>query len=628
MSLHGPRLTDDGRTAFRVWAPDVSHVVLVLDDGREAACAPVGGGYHEVTVGDAGPGTGYRYLLDGAGPFADPASRSQPEGVSGSSAVVGPRRHARAPWRGLELSAQVICEIHVGTFSPSGTFAGVVDALDDLAGAGYTAVECMPVAEFPGTRNWGYDGVFPFAVQSSYGGPDGLAELTAAAHERQIAVNVDVVYNHVGPDGAVHGHYGPYFTDRYRTPWGDAVNVDGRGSDAVRAYFIEQACYLVGELGVDGLRLDAVHEIVDTSASPFLAELTTAVAALGRALGRTVTVVAESPANDPRLTNATGAGGLGCDASWDDDFHHALRSTLTGERDRYFADFSGIEDLAVATTRGWVLTGRTSATFGRRHGAPLPAGATGERLVVFAQNHDQVGNAGWGERLASALPLDAQYPIAASVLLAPFVPLRFMGDEYGEVAPFHFFTSHSDPALVDAVRRGRATEHGGDPDALVDPQDPATFAACRLDRGRAREPAHQALLDWQRELLAIRRTEPACGSLEPARTSAHAEPASSTLTVLRRADPYLAAPVVATVCRFGGRQAACAGSPTGAGAVDVELPALAGRTWQVRAAHGAPELDRGALVDGLAGPPTLRLDAYAALVLVAGRDESGDPSGA
>jgi maltooligosyltrehalose trehalohydrolase len=621
VSLHGPRLLGDGRTVFRVWAPAISDVTLVLADGREASCAPVDGGYHEVAVRDAGPGTRYRYLLDGAGPFADPASRWQPDGVDGPSAVVGARRRAGAAWRGLALSAQVICEIHVGTFSPVGTFAGVVEALDDLADAGYTAIECMPLAEFPGTRNWGYDGVFPFAVQSSYGGPEGLTELTAAAHERGIAVLVDVVYNHVGPEGAVHGHYGPYFTDRYRTPWGDAVNVDGPGSDAVRAYFIEHACYLVRELGVDGLRLDAVHEIVDTSASPFLAELTSALAALGRALGRTVTVTAESPANDPRLTTPVTAGGLGCDASWDDDLHHALRSTLTGEHDRYFEDFSGIDDLAVASARGWVLTGRRSRTFGRRHGVPLPVGATGDRLVVFAQNHDQVGNAGWGKRLAAVLPLDAQYPIAATILLAPFVPLRFMGEEYGEMAPFHFFTSHSDPALVEAVRRGRALEHGGtDADAIVDPADPTTFEACRLDRSLTRDPAHRALLDWQRELLAIRRAEPSLGSLEPSHATTQSDRASATVSVLRRANDYLAAPVVATVCRFAGHPSESAGSPASPGAVAVELPLLAGHTWQVRAAHGAPGLDVGAILDGLGGSPTIRLESYAALVLVASND--------
>ncbi len=614
MSLHGPRVLGEHATHFRVWAPRASIVTLVCDDGRREHLAAVGDGYHAATLEGAGPGTRYRYLLDDQGPFADPASRSQPDGVHGASEVVATRAPSPASWRGVPLAAQVICELHVGTFSPAGTFAGVAEGLDDLARAGYSVIELMPVAEFSGPRNWGYDGVFPFAVQSSYGGPDGLAALVEAAHERGIAVVVDAVYNHIGPEGAVHGHFGPYFTDRYRTPWGDAVNVDGPGSDAVRAYFVEHACYLVGELGVDGLRLDAVHEIVDTSASPFLAELTTTLSALGRALGRTVTVTAESPANDPRLTAAVAAGGLGCDASWDDDFHHALRSTLTGEKDRFFADFHGLADLGTASCRGWVLAGRHSQSFGRRHGAPLPPETSGDRLVVFAQNHDQIANAGRGERLASALPLAAQYPITLCTLLAPFVPLRFMGEEYGETTPFHFFTSHDDPELARAVRRGRAAELSGD---TLDPQDPATFAASRPDRTRAGSAPHADLLDWQRTLLALRRSEPALGSLEPALATPAADVSTSTLALLRRAGAYLDAPAVVTICRFarqphGGGEAAPAA---------VGIPLLGGRRWEVRAARGARGLAPGDVVGGPDAPaPELVLEGYAAVVAVEVRE--------
>lgn len=630
MTLHGAEHLGEGTTRFRVWAPRAETVALLLGDGREVALRDVGDGYHAADIDRAGPGTRYSYLLDRAGPYPDPASRSQPDGVHGPSEVVETRfptpapPHAAGPaWRGIAVAAQVVCELHVGTFSAAGTFAGVVAGLDHLAEAGYTTIECMPVGEFPGTRNWGYDGVFPFAVQSSYGGPAGLAALVDAAHARGLAVVVDVVYNHLGPEGAVHDSFGPYLTDRYVTPWGRAVNVDGPGSDAVRAYFVEHACYLVGNLGVDGLRLDAVHEIVDTSAVPFIAELTETVHCLGRALGRTVSLTAESPANDPRLTTPVAAGGLGCDASWDDDFHHALRSTLTAERDRWFADFHGITDLATATTRGWVLTGRTSVTFGRRHGAPLPKDFDGGRLTAFAQNHDQIGNAGFGQRLAATLPLDAQFPTTTSVLLSPFVPLRFMGEEYGETAPFFFFTSHSDTELVEAVRQGRAAEvgeNGGGP--TPDPQDAGTFAASRPDRSIARDGIHHELLAWQREMLEIRREEPAFGSLEPGLAISRADPATATLVVVRHAAPGLDAPAVATLCRF---------SPDRA---EVHLEALSGRRWRVRAAHGCGALAAGDILSldtgtdlGAGGPgggdaaggAWLACDGYAVLVLVADR---------
>lgn len=635
MSRHGSEHLGGGATRFRVWAPSRHRVTLLLGDGRSRELDAVEEGYHAATVENVPPGTRYQYLLDGEGPFGDPASRSQPLGVHGPSEVVElpTIEPTGAPWRGMPLAAQVICELHVGTFSPEGTFAGVIAALDRLAVAGYTAVELMPVAEFPGERNWGYDGVFPYAVQSSYGGPAGLAALVGAAHERGIAVLVDVVYNHLGPEGSVHDAFGPYYTDRYSTPWGRALNFDREGSDAVRSYFIEAACYLVAELGVDGLRLDAVHEIVDPTASPFLAELTSAIDAIGRARSRTVTVVAESPANDPRLTTAVSAGGLGCGASWDDDFHHALRATVTGERDRWFADFHGIDDLATAMTKGWVLTGRYSAAFGRRHGMPLPAGFAGERLVAFAQNHDQIGNAGYGQRLTTTVPIEAQFPVTAAVLLSPYVPLRFMGEEYGETSPFYFFTSHSDEELVRSVRTGRAAEVGENGPHL-DPQDLATFDASRPDPSLADDGIHRSLLDWQRELLALRREEPALGSLEPALASATVDDTTATLVLLRRADGYLDAAEVAVVCRlpasYREQQPDQAASPArgddlgapGARAT-AALGALAGRHWWVRALHDAPGLARGELLDWTEPEKaSLQLGRYGTVVLVAASNDA------
>lgn len=497
------------------------------------------GGYH-AGVFPAAAGARYRYLLDGRGPFADPASRSQPEGVHGSSEVVAaPAAEPVGAWHGLPLAAHVICEVHVGTFSATGTFDGVAAALDHLAGSGYSAIELMPVAAFPGERNWGYDGVFPFAVHAGYGGRAGLARLCTAAHRRGIAVVLDVVYNHFGPDGFVHDEFGPYTTDRYRTPWGDAVNVDGPGSDEVRRYFVEHALSAARELGVDGFRLDAVHEIRDQTASPFVAQLAGALHAEARRLGRVLTVVAESPANDPRLVAPRAARGMGLDGVWNDDFCHSLRVALTGQSDRYFGDYEGIEDVATACTEGFVVADRVSPSRQRRHGARPPGPLGGEHLVVFAQNHDQIGNAGFGRRLAAELPMAAHFPISAAVLCSGWVPLRFMGEEYGETAPFHYFTDHSDPALAAAVRQARCEEIGHAGAAAPDPQDPETFAACRPNRSLAGTGVHRELLGWQRRLLALRRAEPALGSLEPERSECWFDPATSSFALLRRADPFL-----------------------------------------------------------------------------------------
>jgi maltooligosyltrehalose trehalohydrolase len=545
---HGAFDLGDGRTRFSVWAPRADRVELVLTERITGTLGREHDGYH-VGVFDAPPGTAYRYRLDGRGPFADPASRSQPEGVHGPSEVVSAAlAEPVAGWRGVPLAAQVVCEVHVGAFSADGTFDGVSDALGDLAAAGYTAVELMPVAAFPGERNWGYDGVFPFAVHAGYGGRDGLRRLCAEAHRLGLAILLDVVYNHFGPDGCILEEFGPYLTDRYRTPWGKAVNVDGEGSDEVRRFFVEQAISALREVGVDGFRLDAVHEIADQTATPFLAEWTAAVHAEGRRAGRVVTVVAESSANDPRLVAPAVAGGIGMDGVWNDDFHHALRVALTGEKDRYFGDYRGAGDLATALTAGFVVAGRTAPSRARRHGARLGQALAGERLTVFAQNHDQIGNGGLGRRLAATLALEAQFPVAATVLCAGFVPLRFMGEEYGEVAPFHYFTDHGDPALARAVREGRRAEIGAyGHEVPPDPQDPATLVSCRLDRGLAARGTHRELLEWQRLLLRVRAEEPALGTLEPERSSCWFDETTQSLALVRRADPAIGARPVAVV---------------------------------------------------------------------------------
>lgn len=600
---HGAFPLDRTRTLFSVWAPRAGRVELVVDDEVAGELPPAGDGYR-AGVFPVPTGTRYRYRLDGRGPFADPASRSQPEGVHGPSEVVTTgSAEPVAGWRGIPLAAQVVCEVHVGAFSAAGTFDGVAECLDDLADAGYTVVELMPVAPFPGTRNWGYDGVFPFAVHHAYGGREGLARLCAAAHRRGVAVVLDVVYNHLGPEGSVLEEYGPYLTDRYRTPWGKAVNVDGAGSDEVRRYFVEQALSAVRELGVDGFRLDAVHEIVDMTASPFVAELAAAVHAEGRRLGRALSVVAESPANDPRLMTAADAGGIGCDGVWNDDFHHALRVTLTGQRDRYFGDYRGVDDLATALTDGFVVAGRWAPSRRRHHGAKPGRPPGGEHLVVFAQNHDQIGNGGFGRRLASELPLDAQFPVAAVVLCSGWIPLRFMGEEYGETVPFHYFTDHGDPLLAEAVRHGRREEigaqSGGEP---PDPQDPATFAACRPDRALARRGIHAELLAWQRRLLELRRQEPALGCLEPERSETWSDPRTGALVLLRRADPYLGGRPVAVVALLGAE-------PT-----EVAPPLLAGTRLDPLAWQGVPTAADGPLTLPPGQVPRLALEGYGVLV--------------
>jgi maltooligosyltrehalose trehalohydrolase len=394
----------------------------------------------------------------------------------------------------------------VGTFSGPGTFEGVIDRLEDLKKLGITALELMPVAQFPGNRNWGYDGVYPFAVQDSYGGPRGLKTLVNACHGMGLAVVLDVVYNHLGPEGNYLRDFGPYFTDRYRTPWGEAVNLDGPDSDEVRRFFIENALSWIVDFHVDGLRLDAIHAILDFSARPFLEELAETVQEAAERLNRRVHLIAESDLNDTRPIRGREWGGFGLDAQWNDDFHHAVHTLLTGERSGYYRDFGRVEDLAKAWREGYIYSGEHSPYRRRRHGTSsrsIPA----HRFVVFSQNHDQAGNRTGGERLSSLVPPEGLRLAAGVVLLSPFIPLLFMGEEYGEVAPFFYFISHSDPGLVQAVRRGRREEFRsfawkGDP---PDCQSEETFLQSKLNHRLREEEGHRRLLEFYRELIRLRR---------------------------------------------------------------------------------------------------------------------------
>ncbi len=369
-----------------------------------------------------------------------------------------------------------------------------------------TAVEIMPVAQCPGRRNWGYDGAYPFAVQNSYGGPRALQELVDACHRNGVAVVLDVVYNHLGPEGNYFREFGPYFTDRYRTPWGSAINFDGPYSDGVRRFFIENALYWISEFHIDALRLDAVHGIFDQSAYPFLEELGDEVHALGAELGRNVYLIAESNLNDPRLIQAKARGGIGLDGQWNDDFHHALRTVLTGDTSGYYQDFGTVQQIAKAYRDGFVYTGEYSEFRRRRHGRPAPDMPAG-RLVVFSGNHDQAGNRMLGERLAYLVTMEEQKLAAGAVLLSPFLPLLFMGEEYGETAPFLYFIEHSDPALIDAVRRGRKEEFEsfawqGEP---PDPQDLETYEMSKLRWPLLDQEPHRTMFQYYRALMKLRK---------------------------------------------------------------------------------------------------------------------------
>ncbi len=384
---------------------------------------------------------------------------------------------------------------------------------------GYTALELMPLAQFPGGRNWGYDGVYPFAVQNSYGGPDGLKRLVDACHGKGLAVILDVVYNHLGPEGNYLRDFGPYFTDFYNTPWGDAVNFDGEHSDEVRRYFIENALYWVQDCRIDALRIDAVHAILDFSAQPFLLELGAAIRRAGGRLNRRIHCIAESDLNDTRLIRPKHLGGFGLDAQWNDDFHHALHALVTGERDGYYEDFGTLEDLALTWTEGYAYGGRYSAYRKRRHGNPsrnVPA----RRFVVFAQNHDQIGNRLRGDRLSSRLSLGELKLVAGVVLLSPFVPLLFMGEEYGETAPFPYFVSHGDPDLVQAVREGRRREFAafGWKETPPDPDAGETFRSAKIDPDRRTEGRHKVLLDFHQTLIRLRKEIPALSRLSKKHT--------------------------------------------------------------------------------------------------------------
>ncbi|HZQ78930.1 MAG TPA: malto-oligosyltrehalose trehalohydrolase [Acidimicrobiia bacterium] len=506
-------------TTFSVWAPAaVERVDLVLPvERRRIEMAPASdgrAGWWAVDVPEAGPGTDYQFSVDAGPALPDPRSPFQPDGVHGPSRVVdhGAFEWTDALWRGsAPLSSALVYEAHVGTFTPEGTFDDAVSRIPHLVELGVTHLELLPVAEFPGSRGWGYDGVDLFAPHHAYGGPDGLKRLVDACHAAGLGVIIDVVYNHLGPDGNYLGAYGPYFTDRYNTPWGDAVNYDDAGSDEVRNFVCDNACHWLEHYHADGLRLDAVHAIFDSSAVHILEELARRVAALEARSGQRKFLIAESDLNDPRLVRAPEAGGYGLDAAWSDDFHHALHSVLTGETSGYYEDFGGLARLGRALERGYVYAGDYSAHRGRRHGRPL-VGVPASRLLGYLQNHDQVGNRATGERSSALMSTGRLHIAAALVLCSPFVPMLFQGEEWGASTPFQYFTDHIDAELGRLVSEGRRREFsafGWKPEDVPDPQDRATFERSVLDWAELGKDPHTGLLEWHRSLVALRRRSPA-----------------------------------------------------------------------------------------------------------------------
>ncbi|MEX0715584.1 MAG: malto-oligosyltrehalose trehalohydrolase [Planctomycetaceae bacterium] len=510
---HGAISLGNGRVLFRVWAPKAERVELVLHPERaprEIAMQARPFGYFEHVEENAADGLRYAYRLDEGPLRPDPASRHQPDGVHQPSAVFLPESFewTDSEWAGVARDELVIYELHVGTFTPEGTFAAVVERLPELRELGVTAIEIMPVSQFPGERNWGYDGVHPYAAQDSYGGPRELQRLIDAAHREGLAVLLDVVYNHLGPEGNYLAEFGHYFTDRYHTPWGLAINYDGPHSEPVRRYVIENAVSWVRDFHVDGLRLDAIQTIYDLSARHILEELQSAVQGEAERQGRIVHVIGETDQNDVRLVTPKERGGIGLDAVWSDGFHHAVHSLLTSERDGYFQDYGGLEHLAKSYDDVFVYDGGYSKLRRRRHGNPV-GDAERSRFVVCLKNHDQIGNRAMGDRYAAILSPEALRLACGLFALNPGTLLLFMGCEYGEKRPFPFFCSFGDPDLIEAVRHGRRREFaeldfewGGE---IPDPQDAATFESAKLSWDWPDGSRHAQTRQLMRDLLHARR---------------------------------------------------------------------------------------------------------------------------
>ncbi|WP_435206867.1 malto-oligosyltrehalose trehalohydrolase [Micromonospora sp. bgisy143] len=496
-------------TEFSVWAPDASRVRLRLAGDTDHDMRATADGWWTVEVPDAG--LDYSFLLnDDETPLPDPRSPWQPAGVHGPS-----RRYDHSAfewsdraWTGRQLPGSVLYELHIGTFTPEGTFDAAIDRLDHLVDLGVDLIELLPVNAFNGEHNWGYDGVCWYAPHEPYGGPDGLKRFVDAAHAKGLGVILDVVYNHFGPSGAYAPRFGPYLAEQSNS-WGRSINLDGPHSDEVRRYIIDSVLMWLRDYHVDGLRLDAVHALPDTRAVPLLEELAVSVESLSTHLGRPLSLIAESDLNDPRLITPREAGGFGLHAQWNDDAHHALHTLLTGERQGYYGDFGSLETLSDVLTGGFFHAGTWSSFRNRHHGRPLDSRVPGHRLVAYLQNHDQIGNRATGDRISASLSSSLVRVGAMILLTAPFTPMLFMGEEWAASTPWQFFTSHPEPELASAVRTGRRREfasHGWPEGDVPDPQDPETFTRSRLDWAELDKPEHASMLAFYQRLISLRRS--------------------------------------------------------------------------------------------------------------------------
>ncbi|MFW6185808.1 MAG: malto-oligosyltrehalose trehalohydrolase [Halobacteriota archaeon] len=504
----------EDNTRFTVWAPFIENMGVNIGE-QKIPMEKDGKGYWSV-LADAPPGSLYTFDLYGKMDRPDPASYYQPQGVHGPSQVIDHNfSWDDINWKGIPLNEMMIYELHTGTFTPQGDLKSIITRLDDLLNLGVNTVELMPVAQFPGERNWGYDGAYPFAVQNSYGGPHALKAVVNACHQKGMAVILDVVYNHLGPEGNYLRDFGPYFTDRYKTPWGDAINFDGPYSDEVRQYFVQNALYWFQHFHMDALRLDAIHGIFDMSPKPFLQELAERVDELSQRQGRKFYLIAESDLNDVKVIRPRESG-YRIHAQWNDDFHHSLHALLTGERQGYYQDFGSLKQLVKALRDGFVYDWQYSA-YRKRHYGSSSADRPAHQFVVFSQNHDQVGNRLRADRLSTILSFEALKLVAGAVILSPNIPLLFMGEEYGEESPFLYFVSHTDPELVQAVREGRKEEFSafewGDGGDLPDPYSEETFSRCKLSWDKRREGKHKILYNFYKELIRMRKEIPSLHNL-------------------------------------------------------------------------------------------------------------------
>lgn len=506
----GASYTKNNTCTFTVWAPAAENVELIIKDKAEAILLKKdSSGYWEKEIKEITPGTRYKFRLDREKELPDPASRSQPDGVHSWSQVIKKEFDWKDnDWKGISASEMIIYELHVGTFTPDGTFAAVTEKLDHLLELGINTIEIMPISQFPGNRNWGYDGVYPFAAQDSYGGAEELKRMINTCHQKGMAVILDAVYNHMGPEGNYLSQFGPYFTEKYETPWGSAINYDDRHSDHVRNFFTESALMWMDEFHFDGLRLDAIHEIIDRGATHFLKELRQKTDELEKTTGRKFVLIAESDLNDTKIINDYEKGGFGLEAQWVDDFHHSLHTVLTQEQEGYYADYGNLWHLGKAFKQAFVYDGIYSE-FRKRTVGNNPAGLSPSKFVICIQNHDQVGNRMLGERMSQLVSFEALKLAAGAILIAPYVPMLFMGEEFGEDQPFQYFVSHTDPDLVKAVQKGRKREFeyfNGRAGEFPDPQSEDTFERSKLNWDFQGNPEKKIIFEYYKELIKLRKS--------------------------------------------------------------------------------------------------------------------------